>query len=41
MNRNRLVLLFVVVAVTVLIGMLLSAFVPSLMQTILDMHGGR
>lgn len=41
MNRKRVVLLFAVVAITALIGVLLSVLVPSLMQTILDMHGER
>lgn len=41
MNRNRVTLIFAVVAIAVLIGVLLNVYVPALMQTILDMHGGR
>ncbi len=40
MNKKRIVLIIIVVTVVVLTGVLLGMFVPSLMQTILDMHRG-
>lgn len=41
MNKKRIILLVAVIAVVVLIGVLIRAFAPSLMQTIIDMHQAR
>lgn len=39
-DKKRIILVIVLIAVVVLIGILLKVYVPSLMQTIIDMHHG-